>query len=434
MTKFFKTLNLPWASLALFSCVFLANLLTGPVLSPDSSSYIAMSAIRSPLYPLFLQAHFFFFGPVFGLENFYPILVSQTLLTLFAVYFISKTLEEIFHVSKRALFLLHLIFLVSSIPFVCGYSTQFLMSEALAYPLFLITVACILKGVFSKNTNALLHSFFYALLLILTRSQFIFLYVVLAIVLLYIGVFQRKSFRMGVLTVGFLSSIFAHTFLEKSYHYFTHGQFEQIPFIGIQMIVQPIFLSTQSDESKLSTPQERAIFNTTQEEMKAQGLTLEQMKKNSFPHDLPDAVHFMAAYNPICHGIISPAVGQHGVKDAFEADTILKKMSMSLIKANPLGYLKLYGQNIFYSTIRIYSFLFILGVFSFLCFFMHTQYRDKLSFFGLLVMITTLGNLTLIAFFEPLLVRYTFYTDFLLAALFIIVIDKALLAYKGERL
>lgn len=429
-----KLFSAKTATFTLFFLVFVFNLFSDPVLSPDSDSYLSMSPIRSPGYPLFLSLHFL----IFGEGNLYSVLVSQTIINIAAIYFISKTLKDIFRLSEWTGVLLAFLFLIPCLPpFLTGaainYTTCVILAEGLSYPLFLGVFSFILKGVLNKNNTALLVSFFLTSLLVLIRPQFVFMLPLLLIILGYISLFQRNHFRILLLAIGLGSSIASYLILERAYYYLAHGKSEHIPFIGLQLVVQPLFLASPNDEALFLTSPERDLFRSTLQEMSAKGLTLDQLRKTSLPHEHPDARHFMAAYNPICHGIVSPLMAHHLMeKDVFQRDALLTKIALTLIKVHPISYLKLYGSNIFYANIRSYPFLFILGALSLFCFFTHYRKRDKLSLLGCIIILTTAGNLTLIAFFEPILSRYSFYTDILLAAFFIILINKALTASQGE--
>jgi len=119
---------------------FLKVLKTGPIFSGDTHSYFDMDIYRTIGYASYVNLHKVFFGTYF----IKAIIISQFGFSSFAVWFLVKAIRTTTELNKWFALIL---FLVLIIPVFMGVSVaNWILSEGLAYPLYLIVVAHILYG------------------------------------------------------------------------------------------------------------------------------------------------------------------------------------------------------------------------------------------------------------------------------------------------
>ena len=125
--------------------VFVFFIKTEVLYSPDSSGYLEMSIIRSCGYPLFIALHKFIFGQYF----ISALLLSQFTINIIASLFLIKCIRKTLQLSKWFLFLLFILLLTPLLYEIKVANS--ILSESLAYPLYLIIVGNILIAVIKKQ-------------------------------------------------------------------------------------------------------------------------------------------------------------------------------------------------------------------------------------------------------------------------------------------
>jgi len=423
--------------LAIFSVFMIVFGSLGTIMSSDSSDYILKSIIRSPLYPLFID----FIKSMFGSQNYSPLAIIQLFLGFFACYRMVRTLQDIFKFNNIVfiiLFLLHL----TPYGFLFGNT---LLSEGLAYPLFLLAMQAFFKGLLRKNMKALFFFVLFTSLLILTRRQYLFLYVVGFIAYVYIILFWEKEPRKeprkelgeepreghrlkNYFALTLLLSIIGTNLLERSYHYYYNDKFTPVPFVGFQLITMPLYLSSEEDLHIFKDKTEASIFKEAQIYMKEKRCNAsERWSKNQHP----EFNHFYMNYNNVCWHSLSPALSNNHINDWNVKDNLLNHMAWQLIKADWKRYVSLYLRNVIHGLGGYYLFFLIFFTFVASLHF-HIKNKDTLSLALFFVILISYGNYFLVAFFEPAMTRYTFSTNIIMISLFIVGILNALKLY-GEK-
>jgi len=405
---------------AFLGVLFIFLMIKGPLLAPDSGSYIGKSELRSVLYSLFSQTYPFLKG--------YLTLTVQLLLGIYAGITLLKSLDKIFHLSNTlAAFLTLLFFLPYYGPTAFG---NFILSEALCYPFFLLFSAAFLEGIFLKKTSLVLRSLLWAGLLVLTRRQFVFLYPIGILFLAYAWVFEKKGFQKGKLVLGILGLFIGNELLERGYHLIYHNHFAHVPFTGIQMAVAPLYVSKAEDKAAFNSDAElKKIFSETFDRLKEKKLLSESLERGKVAYEIYYYYHFLDNYNAIEWQNLGPVIVENGIIDMYKTDPLMLKMVKTLIPLNLKSYLTLYAHNIILNMGGYIAF----GVFIFLTFSAFYWYLRERHLYALLyffVSLMTIGNYCLIALVEPAMHRYTIYTNILQFAFMAIFIEKGFLRVR----
>jgi|GEM_PF-6673784 len=391
----------------------------GAVIAPDSHGYLAMSSYRSLGYPLFLKAYQFFFQDAYGV-----LVAVQVGLGVLAIDHFLRTLNRHFFFSSF-LYMMIFLFLFSPYFLIHGIGNQ-ILTEALCYPLFFMTLSFLIKFLRSNEIQSLLIAIGFALLLTLTRSQFIFLWPGFFILVTYL--FYKNGSLVSFLgrTLILVSVILSGQMMERTYSYILTGSFKVVPFVGYQAVVLPLYLSKEKDADLFESPQEKAFFKDAYENLQ------EKRAHINYINDMNPLFHYDGLYNTICHQISGRAALKHLTSNPYVRDGQLISISLTLIKNNFSSYLTHYVKTIINSLGGYWSF-FVLMVFSFFVFMRNISQLSLAKETFLMLFMFHVGNLMLVAFFEPLISRYTLYTATPLWSFVLILLCSLFVTNKLEK-
>ncbi len=391
----------------------------GVVFAPDSGSYLAMSSFRSLGYPLFLKVYGFFF------HESYDVLVAVQVGTgVLAVDYFLRTLNRHFSFSS---FVYMMLFLFLFAPyFVLHHIGNYILTEALCYPFFLIMLSFLVKFLRGNETKFLLTAVGFGLLLTLTRSQFIFLWPGFLILITYMFYKNRSIFSLFGRTLILAGIILSGQMIERTYSYLLTGSFKTVPFVGYQAVVLPLYLSKENNADLFKNPQEKAFFKEAYE-----GLQKKKAHIN-FANNINPLFHYEGLYNTVCHQISGKAALQHLDPNPYIRDGQLVSISLTLIKSNFSSYMTFYVKAIINSLGGHWSF-FVLIAFSFFVFVRNISQPSSAKETFLMFFVFNIGNLMLIALFEPLIARYTLYTATPLWSLMLILLSSLFMTKPLEK-
>lgn len=408
----------------LFSLLFIVITLcfvlkTGALYSQDSLGYLNMDIYRSSGYPLFIAFHKLIFGSFF----IFILLLSQFAINIYGIFFITKNISNCLSLSKwNSNFLLILL----SIPFFYEIKViNKILSEALAYPLFLLIIGNILNFITFKNFKNIYFSFLLLLILIQVRGQFLFLVPVLVIAVLISKINKKYSNNHWIAIAIALSIPFLSIGNDIAFHKTAHNKAITTPWTGIQISALPFFVSKPNDylifESKLQQEYFKYIYSN---------LEKKKLLSSQVPeYPLSKIDFYYANYVEIANNIIGNS-GEDFFKNKYAPDDLVvvnDKMSASitltLIKNNFIDWSKLYFQNI---TKGIGSAKYLILSLLLLLFSLFKIIKDnnliaKFIFIGTLLII---GNITLVALAEPATSRYCFYTNWILISIVMVLFQK----------
>ena len=394
-----------------FSLVFFL----GPNFNPDSISYINYDKIRPPAYPIIIK----FFDYVFDNNSLNILAFIQVFFWLFSsIYFsifLCKALNLEFY--NRYIFIFFLILPINPIH---QYGNT-ILTESFSY------ICCI--GIFIniynfyeyQNKKYYIYLFLILLLALTLRHQMIFLnfsLIILSIILLIIKKI-KKSFILFF--VSFLSFVSA-TFLNNSSNFFKYNQFEENKRIGLQLIILPLFNIDQESILKINNLSERKVIAEMKEKYEAVNPFSEVNNTNSIPP--PSNInHFASSYNTIISYSVLPVIKKYYPNlSENQIDKKLINLSKTILKTSlknePLKTIKIYLDNIIKLGFSGFIWFFIC---CFILYFSLTNFfksKSSLMFFTLFLTTTHFVNIFIVSLVEPVLFRYSFYTNLALCALF----------------
>lgn len=404
--------------LAICLIAVLVILITGSkplMLSPDSEGYLIGAIYRGPVYPLFLQLLEFSCGD-YKSE---AIIGLQTLFGLTSSYYLIHTLKKYASVHRWSLVLLFGILLL---PYVSELAVgNRVLSEGLSYPLYLASLT-VLFQVFVRDKPV--HSLLIIItlfVLVLTRTQFIFL--VPVAVLIYGRLFYRNRKLKKSLLVGCLIFILPllTTLADKSYHALNHGHFVSSPWTGIHLLTPAIFTADESDIDLYKDPMERAYFKEMFSSLKKEGLNVNY----KIDPNEPDIDIYVKRYSDIANGTLFykglPLINGGGYdedakisnQEFIAIDQLTKVMTPALIWDNKVDWLKLYIMNFIHgfgtlSYLMVYLIIFIAGGIAFL------KKATPLTKAVVLFTGCVLANMAVISIGMHTIQRFTFYNDWVI--------------------
>lgn len=396
--------------------IFLFCLREGVILGGDSGTYINLSAIRIGLYPLTILL----FQTIFKEHALQALVVFQLGFAITASYQLATFLRSIFNLPP----LMHWVLIATLLsPIVVFKSANEIMSEGLAYPLFLVSSYFLLKGVVYKNIKCLLAFSFSIFLLSFTRQQYLFFYVVGFVSFLFLFFFAKDFQKNTPYLLSIFLSLGSFFLAERSYHLLFHHSFAQTPFIGCQFIVRPLFLATEDSYKDFTNPSERRHIKETVDEILEKEILAKDPKHRG-------ADHYSVYFTPIAKIFVESIdkiwrpeyKGYANFKYTQAIDHQVTSMALTLIAHNFLNYIKSYAKDIIhgFGGYVYFNFSLFLAI-SFLFRILLLNERNPFLISFILAALIHFGNLAVICLFEPPLTRYTYSTSALLGSLIFII-------------
>jgi hypothetical protein len=238
-------------------------------------------------------------------------------------------------------------------------------------------------------------------------------------------------------TILLLVLILGNSFCQKSYNYYIHGEFTKIPFFGIIFTTTQLYLSTPSDINLFDNPEQIEFLKIVYKKIDfAKANNIHNHTKNGF---FEHAAHYRNNFNSILKAVLQACKGNKtidiiGIKTdlssehLMHSDQLTSSLMFKLFKANFAKYARLFIANINYG---IGGYYYVFFLFSAWCFFvyMYLKTRETYYFIFLCVTIIHLMNNTLIAIVQPVIRRFSFYTDTLQWAIMVV-----FLSFVGNQL
>lgn len=400
-------------SLSLF--ILLALIAQGVKLVPDSGSYGLGSIIRGPLYPLFLKI---LSWPLAG--GLWLALVVQLILGMSSAVFFARTLKNVFSLSNSGSVLIFSLILFPYVVPMYSFGNT-IWSEALSYPLFIYAMGffyCFLKTKEKKSFYLFLSC---VVALVLVRRQFIIFYPFLLIFWTY-GIFTKRFPFKNIQLLGLMvGSIVLAELISMLYVYGYSGVFAHSPFTWRQLSVAPLYLSQAEDVVLFKDPMLQDLFLEMHSMLVKKGAFYQRDLLNIDPQEMLLWGNFYRQYNHIVHQITPQVIMAKGIVDPFQFEFIYQKLSVPLAISHIKEYAMLLIMNISRTLGFYYGFLIVgVGAFSgiYILRFSESKWAHLLFWSSLL----NIGNYVAVALAEPVLRRYTMYTDILQLTSFVIIL------------
>ena len=397
------------------SIVVLSNPIT---LHPDSYGYIEMYFNRTPVYPLFVG----FVKAIFG-NYFQPALkVLQLGIGLYAIWFFILQLRK--HISLQTLWYL-ILTAILIIPYVYNHRiANNVLTEAIAYPLYLLTTIHFIIFFFKERTKHLGYGLVFLFILLLTRKQFLYFVPIGIAILLWIG-FKSKTFKRHIpylITLVLLPFLVSLT--DSTYHKIVHEHFTNTPWTGIHLLAPAMYVADKEDASIYTSEEEKIYFNAIFSEIEQNKYNKEAAVSNG--EDIIS--HYISNFARIANSTIYPIGKELYEPDLSEDDALIKidktttAMALPLILDNFKAWSAIYIKNFIYGFenskyVLLYIILFLFGLSK-----LNTQ---KTNVYKAIAFVTciTLSNMAIVAIGMHTLKRFTFYNDWVLFFIIFILLN-----------
>ena len=425
MKRLYKLINWNNGIVVLYGITLVLVLLRGPSYFPDSYAHINMHINRSILYSLFVNIP----SLMWHQHNGYAMIAIQFLVFVCSTEYFLKQVKDVFNLSSFAYLCLVLVFCFIAIaihPFV-----NFILSEALAYPLLIICIGLVINLWKNASIKQLIYFFIAYFLLIVTRNHFAILLPVFLIPL----VWRMKSFT----NVRFASTIlfliiltpFLSKLTERIYYNITLKEDIGYTMTYVHLIGIPFYVSSLEDQHMFQNEEELAFFVRTKRLMDKKHLSYNYAKKNSFD----ELTYFQDNFSNICNQSVHEAnldyyknKGLSIYDQHREVDKITSKLFFPLLKANFINWSKIvlkgFKRGLGGQGAMIILVFVIIGI-------VFYQYDlQLLSLFIFWILVMKLAHHFFIALVGSNENRYLFYFDWVIPFFIIIMADKLLIFKK----
>lgn len=411
----------------IFFISFLIVFFLGVNFNPDSTTYISNDRIRPPAYPLIIN----FFDYVFKKNSLSILVFFQVFCWLYASIYFSNFLCKIL-ILKNYYKYFFLIFLTIPLNPVHQYGNT-ILAESFSFISCIFIFINIYNFYQYQNKKYAIYLFFILVFALTLRHQMIFLTFSTITFSFFLLIMSNLKKSLILFTVSILSLLSAN-FLNKSYVLLKYDQFEENKRIGLQLIVLPLFNISEESISKIENQKERKIITKMKESINnIDPFFNVDKKKNILP--LRNINHFATSYNIIISYSIHPVL-----KESFpdltysQRDEKLINLAKIILKTSmkyePVKTVKLYLNN--FIRLGFSNFFWFLVCLVVLSFSILEFLKSKSSTIFLILFLSTTHflNILLVSIFEPVLFRYSFYTNLTLCAL---VAGLCLKAIKNQR-
>jgi hypothetical protein len=414
---------------------FIAYLIyVGPLITWDSDSFIHPGSQRPPVYSVFL----WLLRSIAGSSYLEIVHVPQILLGAAAAFFFCRTARNVFELSHLVTFVVSGVFAICYLryPPVGNY----VLSEALALPLFIVFAAFVIRAVAYRRLGDYLAVFAVANLLVLTRHQFLFLYPFCLFLLAYQLWTVRKIRQSLLLLCALVATSLAAHGLERAYHYLLTGKASAFPLSGLQLSGIAFYLAKPEDAAVLE-PREAELLGRVLPEIRRRNMSARQYADLS-PHYVDPSLHLEASYSAIVVYILFPAATEvvlgrsipgeswqelpsvMSLDEAKRLDAFLLGMWRKLVVANLADYVALYVRNVIvhaggWIVLAVLAASFAVAGLSALA------TGGALAASVAFAILLHAGNLLFVALVEPLYQRYAVYSESVVFAVLLLAICRA---------
>ena len=407
----------------------------------DSISYIDNYSRRPFLYPSIID-FFEFLSPL----NFKIFLkVFQIIFGAFSIIFFLKFFNKKF---KPENFILYLTYIILIIPFF-NFSMPLansILSESIAYPIFLIFLVYLFNFIFEKFSEInFLKLLFFIFLLVSCRSQFYFIFPLLLFLIIIKFYKNKKNLLYFILKLFLLYVII--NLSQLTYNKINFSYFSNINIASFQFIAISHFVSNSENFEKINSYPQKEIINTVNEylinshnyEIKKSNNNETKIENNfisiikNLRKNYNEYYHF---YVPIIHAYEYELpkkiiLSENEIENINKLNSEVFKIAINLISQSPKEYFFLYLSSVTFGAGGYFleaenfkglfmnlgfsgTYLFLIHIFILLFYSFKIYTKKKLFTNEAYLLFSTffnICNICFICFFEPPYDRYIFYTN-----------------------
>ncbi len=377
-----------------------------PVYYSDSSRYINGSLLDPPMYSSII----FILQNLFGkLES---VVVFQTLLIGFGIIYFTRTISVILNLNS---FIKIIVSLLLFVPILKFYDN--VLTEPISYAFTLLFVSCVIKLIYNFNFKNLILTILFAISLLLTRNQFLFLYPV--ILLLFFGIFiinKSKKKVAKLLISSFLVIVITHNLIILINTYLNQDSFnkeyvtknnnwkESLTYISLGpsyfVFIDAIYISSIKDVKLFENQNHQKTLTKIFNEMDDQ---------KSLAKYYDGRGHFSKSFSDI-RDYSQDLLLDLAKEENTSVSNLKKEIALTLISANFGKYIKQIFKKFYDSTwlfVFIPFFILISSLIGFL------KNKSRLSLVTIFVSSFVLANHSLVYIFGRVQPRYLIYSDFI---------------------
>lgn len=247
----------------------------GVVWCVDSPSYVNMTVDREPVYPLFLL----FFRTLFSGNETYlqTAVLVQGLLMAFAIFSLVWFLRKEFKLNIYKTLLIEILFLLVSL--LCRFAAKrgsmysnSLLSESLAYPLFILFFRFVFEYLLTGTKKPLIISTVLSVILISTRKQ-MYLSLALIVICVFYQTVKQKDYRKILnLILIILVVIGSNKALDYTYNSLIRGLHNSHTSSDRFMATVVFFCSEKDNAELIKDNETKQIFIKVYEACESKGL------------------------------------------------------------------------------------------------------------------------------------------------------------------
>ena len=397
-------------------------------LQPDSLGYIEMWFNRTPAYPLFVNG----IEAIFG--GYYKTALKsiQLLVGLTSVWYFITLLRK--NISLYAFWYIVLT-VILLIPYFYNHKiANTILTEAIAYPLYLLTTVHFLLFFLKERTKHLSYGLIFLFILLLTRKQFLYFIPIGIVLLLWIS-YQSKTIKKHILHLILLLALpFLVSLTDSTYHKIVHGHFTNTPWTGIHLLAPAMYVADKNDAAIYTSEEEKTYFNAIYAEVEENNYN--EAAAISEGEDVIS--HYIANFANIANGTIYPIGKERYEKKLSEDNALIRidettsAMAIPLIKDNFKKWFQLYIKNFSYGFenskyVLLYVILFLFGISNIK---VSTTNRYKVIAF---ITCITISNMAIVAVGMHALKRFIFYNDWVLFLVVFMLLDAANKYYTSQK-
>jgi len=407
--------------IALISAAFIYHF--GHATFPDTATYIVADPFRTSGYPTIISLFKLLFG------GYYLTAISyvQFFLYIFVSIRFATLLCLIFDVNVRLRYVLLLILCLPISP--AHQYGNAILTEAFAFVVSLMIIYQAYKAYTLSRYSDYFVLFLYLAVAITLRPQmayFIITFVVVGGLLLVTGHAKKALMYIMVAVVSFLSA----STIDKTYHYFQHGFFGQIPFVGTQLIVLPFFTMSEQTIDHIENREDKHLILKMVDLAESRGLRQNTHVESEVKPYRP-IFDYAAKYNvlrmQVIHRVIEDA--QPGLSPK-EMDGVLIRLSTSIFKSGlqnePIAYAKAYANNLIYLGFGspLYFIIYLTTFLTASVLFLRQQ--NPVWFLSVVISLAHFINIAVVTVLQPVMFRYSFYTELPMTVLMVILVIVAI--------
>lgn len=221
----------------------------------DASIYINNSIFVNPFYPMVIDI----LGLIVGEENYKWISIIQFTCGFFVLTWACGVISKVMYTIME----IEILFFVILLNFYIGNGGAygfFIFTEALAYPLYILLFAYLLRLIINRDRTDFVRSIYILMALMFLRAQFITFYPLLVLIILLFSFINRAVWFKAKYFALLLITYFAVQLFPYTYNYFAGKGFIGAKEAGFVLSSHALYFARAEDEKLFADDNTRRTF------------------------------------------------------------------------------------------------------------------------------------------------------------------------------